>query len=276
MGAKKVLLSIISGEEAELQMDELTQITEYINSQSGDEAEVIFGHGVDTNLGDRIRVTVIATGFDAVGKTLKKEDKKVHELDKSQISLFGNADNSVNQRHQDLELKLKEPISLQEDTPVFSFENFIDSAPVNDEKKLPVEELTDKKAYTFEWMADDNKNSRIQQEEDNLFGKDDEFELGKGISSEEIIDEDGMMEYRRTRDRLEEQAAVRRERLKASKKGEMTKEEFNEKWTLPAYLRRGVKMDNVSHSSESFISRYNLNDDNSLLGNNKFLHDNVD
>ena len=56
----------------------------------------------------------------------------------------------------------------------------------------------------------------------------------------------------------------------------VTKEEFNEKWTLPAYLRRGVKMDNVPHSSESFISRYNLNDDNNLLGNNKFLHDNVD
>ena len=57
----------------------------------------------------------------------------------------------------------------------------------------------------------------------------------------------------------------------------MIKEEFNEKWTLPAYLRRGVKVDNdVPHSSEPFISRYNLNDDNNLLGNNKFLHDNVD
>ena len=62
MGAKKILLSIISGEEAELQMDELSQITEYIQEQAGDEAEVIFGHGVDSNLGDRIRVTVIATG----------------------------------------------------------------------------------------------------------------------------------------------------------------------------------------------------------------------
>ena len=35
-------------------------------------------------------------------------------------------------------------------------------------------------------------------------------------------------------------------------------------------------MDNVPHSSEPLISKYNLNDDNSLLGNNKFLHDNVD
>src|SRR6188508_3396035 len=63
MGAKKILLSIISGVEAELQMDELTEITEYIQEQAGEEAEMIFGHGVDPDLGDRIRVTVIATGF---------------------------------------------------------------------------------------------------------------------------------------------------------------------------------------------------------------------
>ena len=56
----------------------------------------------------------------------------------------------------------------------------------------------------------------------------------------------------------------------------MTKEEFSEKWSLPAYLRRGVKMQDVPHSSESHLSKYNLNDDNNILGNNKFLHDNVD
>jgi len=64
--------------------------------------------------------------------------------------------------------------------------------------------------------------------------------------------------------------------LKQARKHEMTKEEFNEKWALPAYLRRGVTMQDVPHSSEPFISKYNLNDDNNILGNNKFLHDNVD
>ncbi len=85
MGAKKILLSIISGVEAELQMDELTEITEYIQEQAGDEAEMIFGHGVDSELGDRIRVTVIATGFNnselkSAAASSKKEDKKVHDL----------------------------------------------------------------------------------------------------------------------------------------------------------------------------------------------------
>ena len=49
-GAQKILLSIISGEEAELQMDELTDITEYIQEVAGTDAEVIFGHGVDPDL----------------------------------------------------------------------------------------------------------------------------------------------------------------------------------------------------------------------------------
>src|SRR5690349_15336431 len=79
MGAKRILLSIISGVEAELQMDELTEITEYIQDQAGEEAEMIFGHGVDPDLGDRIRVTVIATGFAMETSHLpaKKEEKKV-------------------------------------------------------------------------------------------------------------------------------------------------------------------------------------------------------
>lgn len=84
------------------------------------------------------------------------------------------------------------------------------------------------------------------------------------------------MALRTTRERLRQQAEQRKEKLKQARKQEMTKEEFNEKWALPAYLRRGVKMDNVPHSSDQFISKYNLNDENSLLGNNKFLHDNVD
>lgn len=62
-GAKKLLLSIVSGPEAELQMDELTAITNYIKEQTGDDVEMIFGHGADVAMGQRIKVTVIATGF---------------------------------------------------------------------------------------------------------------------------------------------------------------------------------------------------------------------
>lgn len=63
-GAKKILLSIVSGKEAELTMDELAIITDYIQEQVGHDAEMIFGHSSDTQLQEHIRVTVIATGFE--------------------------------------------------------------------------------------------------------------------------------------------------------------------------------------------------------------------
>jgi cell division protein FtsZ len=281
MGAKKILLSIISGEEAELQMDELTTITEYIQSQAGDEAEVIFGHGVDSGLGDRIRVTVIATGFFSEGRIIrKKEEKKVHELDRTQMPLFGSVDNSVNHRNHELELK-----TVNEEGPILKSEQEV--IPKIEEPKTsrntPLFEEEVFASRTVEFTIDNQTESKSFEEEqfedeDNLFreDEDDDFGLGKGVSEDQVINEDGLMEYRKTKERLEQQARERREKLKKGKTQEMTKDEFKQKWEAPAYLRRGVKMDNVPHSSESHISRYSLNDDNSLLGNNKFLHDNVD
>ncbi|MFN5171109.1 MAG: cell division protein FtsZ [Cyclobacteriaceae bacterium] len=292
MGAKKILLSIISGEEAELQMDELSTITEYIQEQAGDEAEVIFGHGVDSTLGDRIRVTVIATGFRAEGKTIRKDDKKVLELDKSQISLFGGVDNSVNQRTDEPELRIVDmPVEKAPEMPARQSMPVIDKPILQpedkplyikpEEKPFVPEEPQEERSFTLferpvpvaKWDDEDEK----EEGDDGLFGNDDdEFSVGKELSADQVINEEGLMEYRRTKERLAQQARDRRAKLKADKKQEMTKEEFNNKWTVPAYLRRGVKMENVPHSSENFVSRYNLNDDNQVLGNNKFLHDNVD
>ncbi len=285
MGAKRILLSIISGEEAELQMDELSQITEFIQEQAGDEAEVIFGHGVDPTIGDRIRVTVIATDFEAEGTAnVIKEDKKVHDLERAQNSLFDQVDNSVNQRGEEVALK-----PADKDRPILKTP--AEKPPVEKRKEEAPEkprEEKEERSYTFtlfekkeEPVKDKTLFDDVEDEdegEDSLFGveEDDEFELGNETSSDQVLNEEGMMEYRKTKERLQQQARERREKLKAAKKHEMTKEEFNEKWALPAYLRRGVKMSNVPHSSEPYISRYNLNDENSLLGNNKFLHDNVD
>lgn len=292
MGAKKILLSIISGEEAELQMDELSTITEYIQQQAGDEAEVIFGHGVDSTLGDRIRVTVIATGFRAEGKTVRKDDKKVMELDKSQISLFGGVDNSVNQRTDEPELRVVEmPVNQTPEMPTKHTTTISDKPILQpedkplyikpEEKPFVPEEPQEERSFTlFERpvpVAKWDDEDETEEGDDSLFGSDDdEFSVGKEPSADQIINEEGLMEYRRTKERLAQQARERRAKLKADKKPEMTKEEFNNKWTVPAYLRRGVKMENVPHSSENFVSRYNLNDDNQVLGNNKFLHDNVD
>ncbi len=61
-GAKDVLLNITSG-NAEVTMDEVTRIIEYLQNKAGFEADLIWGNGIDENLGDEISVTLIATGF---------------------------------------------------------------------------------------------------------------------------------------------------------------------------------------------------------------------
>ena len=314
MGAKRILLSIISGEEAELQMDELSQITEYIQEQAGDECEVIFGHGVDSALGNSIRVTVIATGFAGEGRSAAKkiEEKKVLDLEKSDFFMAEMIDNSVNERNQEIELKISDEVIFSEPVQDESFIDIPEEKPMVIEPaeipvmKMPEEEIPvlkkpeekilytkpeekpskkeeaplEERNYTLSLFDAEEVVAKKFKNDDEDISKsrdnDEEFENGKEVSSDQVINAEGMMEQRKTKQRLEQQAKERREKLKAAKKQEMSKEEFNEKWTLPAYLRRGVKMDNVPHSSERFISKYNLNDDNNLLGNNKFLHDNVD
>jgi cell division protein FtsZ len=61
-GAKNILLNITSGSE-EVTMDEIGQITDYIQTKAGHDADLIWGNGVDEVLGEDISVTVIATGF---------------------------------------------------------------------------------------------------------------------------------------------------------------------------------------------------------------------
>ena len=63
-GTKWLLLNITSAAgEFEHTMDEAEAIQAYVQMQAGDNCDVILGMGHDPNLGDKIAVTVIATGF---------------------------------------------------------------------------------------------------------------------------------------------------------------------------------------------------------------------
>ena len=77
-GSKNVLLLIISGAE-EITIDEIGEINEYIQNETGNNANIIMGVGEDLELGNNISVTVIATGFgDEKQNTLvNSETKKV-------------------------------------------------------------------------------------------------------------------------------------------------------------------------------------------------------
>ena len=62
-GARGVLINITGG--LDLAIDEVTLISSIIQEEAGDEAEIIFGAVHDPELEGKIRVTVIATGFDS-------------------------------------------------------------------------------------------------------------------------------------------------------------------------------------------------------------------
>lgn len=62
VGARNILINITSGTD-EITMDEIGQVTDYIQSCAGDDADLIWGNGIDPKLGEALCVTVIATGF---------------------------------------------------------------------------------------------------------------------------------------------------------------------------------------------------------------------
>ena len=61
-GATGILLNITGG--ADLGLFEVNEAAEIIGSASDGDANIIFGAVIDEAMGDQIRVTVIATGFD--------------------------------------------------------------------------------------------------------------------------------------------------------------------------------------------------------------------
>lgn len=64
-GAKWILININSAEgEHEHTMDEVEVIQAYLLSQAGEDTDVILGLGCDNSLGDKISITLIATGFE--------------------------------------------------------------------------------------------------------------------------------------------------------------------------------------------------------------------
>lgn len=64
-GAKWILININSAEgEHEHTMDEVEVIQAYLLNQAGEDTDVILGLGCDNSLGDKISITLIATGFE--------------------------------------------------------------------------------------------------------------------------------------------------------------------------------------------------------------------
>jgi len=77
-GAKWILLNINSAEgDYECSMDELETINTILRARTGEHSDVIMGMGYDETLGDRLGITLIATGFEHKDPFKKEAVKEV-------------------------------------------------------------------------------------------------------------------------------------------------------------------------------------------------------
>jgi cell division protein FtsZ len=61
-GATGILLNVVGGPD--MKINEIKEASEFIQEQAHEDANIIFGASIDPALGEMVKVTVIATGFD--------------------------------------------------------------------------------------------------------------------------------------------------------------------------------------------------------------------
>lgn len=63
-GARNILINMSSGNDDPIRLDEIGEINDYVQTEAGSGTDVIWGNCTDDELGDELRVTLIATGFE--------------------------------------------------------------------------------------------------------------------------------------------------------------------------------------------------------------------
>jgi len=86
-GAKGVLMNITSS--SDLTLEEMTEASDKIYEEVGDDAEIIWGQALDESLGDEMRVTVIATG---IGGPEKQTSRGFKDITRGKVRDFTPAD----------------------------------------------------------------------------------------------------------------------------------------------------------------------------------------
>jgi cell division protein FtsZ len=124
-GAKGVLVNITGG--SDLSLYDVSEATTIIYEEAGESANVIFGAVIDDNLNDEIFITVIATGFNIVEKSIPMPSK---EIDPSMMKTNQNIPTFIREK------KNKESINVQRIRPEatkteeFPFESGLDDLDI--------------------------------------------------------------------------------------------------------------------------------------------------
>ena len=292
-GATYVLLNITYGDKAVL-MDEISDITDYIQEEAGSTADVIWGHGHDETLGEKLCVTIIATGFKTTphtGLSFKAPEKKRMNLE--------------DERPTEITQEIESPVGEEAIITVDNGPKSIEDADENTTKKYFLEEdevdhstaeekensqnLTEK---TADYVSP-NPSPELEKNDGKIRFLLEDDEVEDEVDDKEIelkVDqkiEDAKSFQSQEENKLNEAKEIIDERLERIKKATQKLRSplgLNEMENVPAYKRRNIELDEVNPSSESDVSKYTLwesEDDNGekrtgLSDNNSFLHDNVD
>ena len=240
-GAQNVLLNISFGEE-DVTMDEIFEITNFVQDSAGNTADLIWGYNQEITLGKKISVTVIATGFetDVIPELYLQQKKGKNEI--KQTEKF----NSV-------EKKLTEEVDFE----VSYTNNEID--------------LVSSDSQSF------GHNTPLVNESFSIEEQDDEIVVHQqNPQTENTNDEDERV--KRALERLAQMERVKKQQEQKTQKLERDAKTIDELENVPAYKRRNVSISDTENTENTKVSRYVLRDedDDGQLSENSFLHDNVD
>lgn len=297
-GAEYVLLNITYG-DIEVLMDEISDITDFIQDAAGSTADVIWGHGYDSTLGDKISVTLIATGFNRQPVTgfERAPEKKVqvldeaatHEITKPMVKPVENTYIAPTIAEPYLKSSVEQvetPANSQEETKTeFAAEKEIENS---------IELETDTTAPTFDWEVKTVNPAPVENtEEVQAASHEVEVEVEateekevKRYFLDEEMDEEPTFEanvrtHELSREEMQKRTQERMERIRNYTNHLNSAEGLNDLERVPAFKRRNIDLGDFNHSSNDNVSRFEVSEkksdnDTTLRGSNSFLHDNVD
>jgi cell division protein FtsZ len=239
-GASDILLYISSGNE-EITMDEVSDITDFIQEEAGQSAEIIWGNGIDESLDNKISITLVATGFKSEedpGLLRRPAKRKVIPL------------NTIKPEEKKIRPKITEPINeITLITPKKEEEKEISNTGDSKVENKPLEfSFTEEK---IDIKPTDSvepvvlNETKVQKPEPKPF---------KPINPDTIIRKVDYAEGIEQSD-IEKKSKERIRRLKDLSIKLRSNEEIEEMESVPAYKRRNIELSDVTPSSESVAAR---------------------
>ena len=269
-GARYILLNISSGDK-EVTMDEVTIITDFIQEEAGLAADLIWGNCRDEALGDKISVTIIATGFQT------KDEREKEQSSKKVISMLVPETETLVRPVNEFIKQVRpettaEPYMKGKDEPkqtgLFDLFAKPEEAAVKFNMVNEEAEPAEQEELTFK-IADSVMNFEPVKEQ---VIPEPEPEPEPEIGADD----------HKTDESIEEQLKKSRERIMRLKDLSMKLRSGNiqEMENVPAYKRKEIALQQTPPSDESQVSRFSLLSDSEgnteIRNNNSFLHDNVD